>query len=124
MVTITFAGSSVTVGAVGQANVNQPKSTEDPKQLSRRPVEPTDKSVKETENPLDKAAEVIEGYLSNLGGENTRLQIDLDEGAGVFVYKSVDSDTGETVSQFPSDDVVRALTQFRDAEGLVVDKRA
>lgn len=123
MVTIASAGSLQTVGAVGPASVDQPKPTEDPKKLSR-PVEPAEKSVKKSENPLDKAAEVIEGFLSELGSKNTRLQIDLDEDAGVFIYKSVNPETGEVISQFPSDDVVRALTQFRDAEGLVVDKRA
>ena len=123
MATIASAGSLQTVGAVGPASVDQPKPTEDPKQISR-PVEPAEKSVKESENPLDKAAEVIEGFLTKLGANNTRLQIDHDVDAGVFVYKSVDPETGETITQFPSEDVVRALTQFRDAEGLVLDKRA
>ncbi len=123
MVTIASAGSLQIPGAVGEAGVEQPKLSEGPTQLSR-PVEPAEKSLKETENPLDKAAEVIEGFLSEIGGNNSRLQIDLDKDAGVFIYKSVNPETGEVIAQFPSDDVVRALTQFRDAEGLVVDKRA
>lgn len=123
MATIASAGSLQIPGAVGQASVEQPKPSEGPTQLSR-PVEPAEKSFKETEDPLDKAAEVIEGFLSEIGGDNSRLQIDLDKDAGVFIYKSVNPETGEVISQFPSDDVVRALTQFRDAEGLVVDKRA
>lgn len=55
---------------------------------------------------------------------NTRLQIEHDEGSGLFVYRAIDKDTGEVVRQYPTDEILRFISYFRESEGLVVDGRA
>lgn len=55
---------------------------------------------------------------------NTRLQIEHDEGSGLFVYRAIDRDTGEVVRQYPADEILRFISYFRESEGLVVDGHA
>lgn len=55
---------------------------------------------------------------------NTRLQIERDEGSGLFIYRAIDKDTGEVVRQYPTDEILRFISYFRESEGLVVDNRA
>ena len=83
--------------------------------------DPENREQKEPANdPFEALGEALSEFL---GGSlnDLKLQIDLDEGAGRFVYKSVNRDTGEVVRQFPSDEILRILSNFRDATGLTVD---
>lgn len=90
-----------------------------------RPVEPTKKSARQSDSPADKTVALIESYLSKLSGQNTRLRINVDEGSGIFVYQGINPDTGEVVSQYPAEDVLRQLAVHRqETGGLVVDEVA
>ncbi len=69
---------------------------------------------------IDKFAKVVERFIpAQL--PNTRLAIEHDEGTGLFVYKSVDQTSGETVRQYPVDEVLRFISYYREREGLIVD---
>ncbi|VAV93226.1 hypothetical protein MNBD_ALPHA02-1266 [hydrothermal vent metagenome] len=57
----------------------------------------------------------------------TKLRINLDDGSGRFVYQGIDVKTGDVVTQFPSDEVLRFVTFSRERaglEGIVVDEKA
>jgi uncharacterized FlaG/YvyC family protein len=55
---------------------------------------------------------------------NTRLQIEHDKTTGLFIYRSVDKDSGEVLRQYPADEVLRFISYYRESEGLVVDSQA
>ncbi|NOZ65687.1 MAG: flagellar protein FlaG [Alphaproteobacteria bacterium] len=57
----------------------------------------------------------------------TKLRINLDDGSGRFVYQGIDVKTGDVVTQFPSDEVLKFVAFSREREGLegiVVDEKA
>jgi flagellar protein FlaG len=80
-------------------------------------------SLDKGQDPLTKAAEAIEEFVGE-AGPNTKLRIDKDDDTGRFVYKSVDSESGEVVAQFPPETILEMISKFRDPEGLVVDDQA
>jgi len=56
----------------------------------------------------------------------TRLRINLDSGSGRFVYQGIDIKTGEVVTQFPAEEILKQLAFVRkreNANGIVVDKK-
>jgi len=73
--------------------------------------------------PLEKAAQAIDEFIGDTGS-NTKLRIDKDDDTGRFVYKSIDSESGEVVSQFPPETILQIISKFRDPEGLVLDDEA
>lgn len=59
-------------------------------------------------------------------GQDTRLRIDLDTESGRFVYQGIDVKTGEVVTQFPAEEVLKQLAFYREQsgiEGIVIDER-
>ncbi len=57
----------------------------------------------------------------------TKLRIALDDSSGKFIYQGVDINTGDVVTQFPSEDILKliAYNKGRDGvEGIVVDEEA
>ena len=75
------------------------------------------------EDPLEKAAKVIEEFVPN-DGPSTKLRIDKDEETGRFVYKSIDTESGEVIKQFPPETILAIISHYRSVEGLVVDDDA
>jgi len=56
----------------------------------------------------------------------TRLRINLDKASGRFVYQGIDTKTGEVVTQFPAEEILKQLAFVRkreNANGIVVDKK-
>ncbi|WP_281302170.1 MULTISPECIES: flagellar protein FlaG [unclassified Iodidimonas] len=80
----------------------------------------------EPERPLDEGSldSQIEETISRLIGEDfnmARLRIDQDEETGRVVFQSVNRETGEVISQFPPETVLRLISSIREAEGIVLD---
>lgn len=87
---------------------------------------PTDKTINnldQGQDPLEQAAQTIEDFIGDTG-TSTKLRIDKDDETGRFIYKSVDSESGEVVGQFPPETILEIITRFRDPEGLVLDDEA
>lgn len=72
---------------------------------------------------LSRLAEALDRFVPK-DLPNTKLQIDQDDGSGQFVYKAVDQDSGEVVRQYPSEEILRFISFYREREGLLVDGRA
>ena len=103
------------VNASSKETVSQPRVEPVDPAPATRPREADD--AKELEQALN---ERISRYLST----NVRLQIDKDRDTGHFVYKSIDSQTGELHKQFPAEDILRMLAFFRELDGLLYDQEA
>jgi flagellar protein FlaG len=53
-----------------------------------------------------------------------RLVIEEGPAKGTFVYKTLNSDTGEVIRQFPREEVVRLSAADTYAKGMVADTKA
>ncbi len=68
-------------------------------------------------------AETILNKALSLKSANTKLSIDVDDDTGLFVYKGIDKQSGEVVSQFPAEEILALIASYREAEGIVVDEK-
>ena len=102
------AGAVASGGAAAAVAVNPARGTE---------------SLSRGEDPLVKAAEIIDEFVPE-DGPNTKLRIDKDDDTGRFIYKSVDTESGEVIKQFPPETILELISQYRSLEGLVVDDDA
>ena len=76
-------------------------------------------------DPLEKAAELVEQFMPDQEtAPNTKLRIDRDESSGNFIYQSVDEESGEVITQFPSEKILKVLSFYRELEGIAVDESA
>ena len=78
-----------------------------------------------TKDPFEKAAKELERFVPNSEfPPNTRLRISQDESTGIFVYQSIDNNSGEVRRQFPAEAILEFLSYYREVEGLAVDDEA
>ncbi|MFB9355007.1 flagellar protein FlaG [Sneathiella chinensis] len=75
----------------------------------------------EIHDPVRRAEQTIGAFFEDEETPNARFSIDRDRDSGRFVYRLVDSSTGEVVKQFPGDYVLRRVAYYRELEGLAVD---
>ena len=87
------------------------------------PTDKTTSNLDQGQDPLEQAAQTIEDFIGDTN-TSTKLRIDKDDETGRFIYKSVDSESGEVVGQFPPETILEIITRFRDPEGLVLDDEA
>ena len=66
-------------------------------------------------------AEAILNKALSLKSANTKLSIDVDDETGLFIYRGIDKQSGEVVSQFPTEEILALIAYYREAEGIVVD---
>ncbi len=78
-------------------------------------------SETQIEDPVRRAEQAIGAFFEEEGEPNSRFSIDRDRDSGRFVYRLVDSETGEVVKQFPGDYVLRRVAYYRELEGIAVD---
>ena len=71
------------------------------------------------QNPLERAEQVLNAALEGNKPPNSRLKIEIDEPTGQFVYKAINNDSGETIKQYPQEEVLRLLAFFRGNRGGV-----
>ena len=76
------------------------------------------------QDPLKRAEEVLNQALEGSKPPNSRLTIEIDEPTGQFVYKAINNDSGETIRQYPQEEVLRLLAFFREIEGLSINRSA
>ncbi|SDD58042.1 MULTISPECIES: flagellar protein FlaG [Kordiimonas] len=75
--------------------------------------------------PLERAAEALQSFLpEEEQAPNTRLRIDKDDETGRFVYKNIDTESGEVIKQFPPESILEFLSYYRHVAGLAVDDKA
>ena len=79
--------------------------------------------VNNTENTLspeslDKVAQQLQSFMSEM---NRGLEFSVDEDSGRDVIKVIDKESGETVKQFPSEQVLDIVSKLAEATGVLVD---
>tara|TARA_R110002096_G_scaffold214083_8_gene401820 strand:+ start:32065 stop:32517 length:453 start_codon:yes stop_codon:yes gene_type:complete len=79
-----------------------------------------------TQEYLQAAEKLINATLPSKP-PGTKLRINLDDDSGRFVYQGVDVNTGDVITQFPAEEVLKFLSYIREKnglEGIVVDETA
>jgi len=112
---------------VTQAENTEFSAVESAEQTTRQSSDNANSGEQEASNqdPFERAAEALEALIPAEDLlQNTRLRILLDEEEGRFIYQSVDSISGEVVRQFPPEDILDIINNFRSVEGLAVDRDA
>lgn len=74
---------------------------------------------------LQAAEKFIDASLPNKP-PGTKLRINIDNSSGRFVYQGIDVNTGDVISQFPSEEILKFVAFNREREsheGIVVDKK-
>lgn len=77
----------------------------------------------------DELFAVSRDVIARATGANTRLSISKSEEAGVFIFKAIDTETGEVVLQWPPEQFAALVKSLGGPEaealaGLVVDSEA
>ncbi|MCH8181704.1 MAG: hypothetical protein IID55_00830 [Proteobacteria bacterium] len=89
-----------------------------------QPNEKPDVPAEEVKAERAKAEEAkqarVERQLADLGG--TRLSILHDDDADRFVYRSVNAESKEVERQYPTDDDLERITQFREQAARAFDE--
>lgn len=67
---------------------------------------------------LDKVAQQLQSFMSEM---NRGLEFSVDEDSGRDVIKVIDKESGETVKQFPSEQVLDIVSKLAEATGVLVD---
>ena len=52
---------------------------------------------------------------------NAKLQLDIDQGSGEVIGRIVDRDSGETIKQIPSEDMLRLISRTKELLGALYD---
>jgi uncharacterized FlaG/YvyC family protein len=93
---------------------------------SRKVSPPKDASGDETKSDEILTAESVINKLSQ--GVNSltgRLSIEQDDESGEFIYRILDTETGEILNQWPREELLRQARIARtNYEGLVIDESA
>ncbi|HYM18728.1 MAG TPA: flagellar protein FlaG [Micropepsaceae bacterium] len=66
---------------------------------------------------------VIEKLLRKSMPSNSKLQIVQDKTTGTYIYRAVDPQTGEVISQYPSEELVKLHDYLAEMSGMLVDKK-
>lgn len=133
MTEISTIKSGAQVVNLKPQNVREPEKVGSIDRFSEEKVEPSGEAgpapiakpatLDKGQDPLDQAAKAIDEFIVETGGSTT-LRIDQDDDTGRFIYKSIDSESGEVVRQFPPETILQIISKFREPEGLVVDDEA
>lgn len=75
------------------------------------------------DDPVRRAEQAIGPFFEDAQDPIGRFSIDQDSDSGRFVYRLINSDTGEVMKQFPGDYVLRRVAYYRELEGLAVDSK-
>lgn len=121
---LVSAAGAVSRPVATTASTNNVISADAVRPVNRVPERLSVKNRDALEEALRTPLESLGEKLTNLLGDNpknVRLQIDVDEEASRFVYRSINRDTGEIVRQFPSDELLNVIRTIRDIAGLTLD---
>ena len=72
-----------------------------------------------SEQDLDRA---FREQVPELRATNSaKLQLDIDQGSGQVIGRIIDKDSGETIKQIPSEDMLRLIAQTKELLGALYD---
>ena len=67
--------------------------------------------------------EAVEKLIKKSLPTNSKLQIEHDKSTGTYIYRAIDPDTGEVISQYPPEELVKLREYLAEMAGMLVDKK-
>jgi len=67
--------------------------------------------------------EAMEKLIKKSLPSNTKLRIDHDKETGTYIYRAIDPETGQVISQYPPEQIVKLREYLAEMEGMLVDKK-
>lgn len=55
--------------------------------------------------------------------DNVRLSISFEKSIGRFIYRGIDSETGEVVREYPPEEVIERIAAIREVVGVAYDAK-
>lgn len=114
---IEQVSGTATLSAVGSERIAPPK--------------PTAADRAKDQSPSDAAAATAEAVETALKaqdppilGQNERLSITRDADTGMYIYRSVDRESGEVLRQWPAESMLQFKAYIRKVTGLMIDRQA
>jgi uncharacterized FlaG/YvyC family protein len=75
----------------------------------------------------DQRVAVLQGAVEKLIKKslpaNSKLQIEQDKTSGTFIYRSINPETGEVITQWPSEKLLELRDYLKDMEGVLVNTK-
>jgi uncharacterized FlaG/YvyC family protein len=96
---------------------------------SRQQPSPASPSAADPATDLgrDQRVQVLQAAIEKLIRKslpsNSKLQIEQDKETGTFIYRTVDSETGEIIRQWPPEQLLKLRESLAQMEGMLVDKQ-
>jgi flagellar protein FlaG len=123
---------------IAMGKLNQLERTEvSPKEISNVSVKDNEVVTKVIETTIDQDKNVERQVISSkqlekvaqqlqdfVGGMNKGLEFLVDKDSGRDVIKVIDKESGETVKQYPSEEVLGLVAKLSEATGLFVNSKA
>ena len=66
---------------------------------------------------------LIEKLIKKSLPSNSKLRIERNNKTGSYIYRAVDPETGEVISQYPPEELVKLRDYLAEMAGLLVDKK-
>jgi flagellar protein FlaG len=66
--------------------------------------------------------QAVEKLIRRSLPSNSKLQIEQDRETGTFIYRSIDSETGEILRQWPPEQLLKLREDLSELEGMLFDK--
>ena len=95
---------------------------ERPQPSSASPAAPDPQTQLAQDKRVLKLQEVVERLVRSSLPSDAKLQIEQDEDSGVFIYRSINRDTGEVIDQWPPEALLKLRQALRELDGMLVDK--
>ncbi len=80
-----------------------------------------------TDLARDQRVQVLQSAIEKLIRKslpsNSKLQIEQDKVTGTFIYRSIDTETGEIIRQWPPEQLLKLHEYLAQMEGMLVDKK-
>jgi flagellar protein FlaG len=78
-----------------------------------------------TNLPVDQRLSALQAVMEKLVKKglpgNSKLLISQDKETGTFIYRSVDPETGNVITQWPPEQLIKLRDYIKEMEGMLVD---
>lgn len=109
--------------SVSEKPAYAPRAIEASAAVATRNADSEPKSQNDRKADIERMREAIE-RLAEAALKDSKLTIEKQEDADVFVYRLVDSSTGSVIRQWPQQELVELKEYLRTRQAGLVDERA
>ena len=111
------------VPSVAAQNSDIARTAPEPRERQARPVAEREDEAAPREEREERVRALLERLADAGPNVHARLSIDLDKEADAFVYRILDSRSGEVMRQFPAEEALELMKFLGEQRGLVVDRK-